>query len=278
MNRFLLLFLGAGISIPSFVLTCSTSFIFTSQLCRLKKFICLFLSSNLLFNSYLWKTCVILSFIHFISLIKQILLSVVIGFSWVVITCWYLTIMVWEWAFPIEFWWSSVLFWLFAGHVDYLRILAFFVFYVSSWVHVTLGYWNRFGIFLISSTNSMAWLVHIVSATAALFRLNTATQWWRSANFPSFHWFWMHLVLLVFTSVNLFKTNAVRNTFVWNQSLSLRVSRKRSFYLILYRLQTVLLISWSSLRTESFHQLRLNCTCLLRNIGGLRRMILKLLC
>ena len=215
MNWFLLLFLGAGVSIPSFILTWSTSFIFTSQLRRLKKFIRLFLSSNLLFNSYLWKTCVILSFIHFISLIKQILLSVVIGLSCVVSTCWYLTSMVWEWAFPIEFWWSSVLFWLFAGHVDYLRILAFFVSYVSSWVHVTLGYWNRFGIFLICSTNSMAWLMHIVSATAALFRLNTATQWWRSANLSSFHWFGMHLVLLVVTSVYLFKRDAIGSTFIW---------------------------------------------------------------
>ena len=124
-------FFGTNVSIPSFLLTFST--FFTSQLSWLKKIVSLFLSSTVLrFNSYLWKTSVILSLIDLIGLIEEILLSF-ICLSRVESTCYNITAVAWRHS--VEFWRSSLrcVFGLLSCHINYLRILAFLVLHISSW-------------------------------------------------------------------------------------------------------------------------------------------------
>ena len=286
--RLLLLFLGTNILIPSFVLTRSNWFIIF-QKTLLKIFISLFLSSRrLLFNSYLWKTSVILSFIHLICLIEQVLLSVVVGLSWVVgggvwIRAWNTIVSTLPFL-SVEFRWSYAVFWLFASYVHNFRLATFLMLDISNWVHVILCCRNRSSVFLLWSSNSMTWLVHIVSATATafrVFRLNTATQGWTSANAcfsSSFLWFMMEFCWDV---SSIFNSNQVGFLLIWNQSLRPCATLNRSFYLIyliLYRLETDFLISWCPFRVESFHQLSLNRTCLLGDVRGLCSVVLELLC
>jgi len=123
-------FFGTNVTIPSFRLTFST--FFTSQLSWLKKFVSLFLSSTVLrFNSYLWKTSVVLSLVDLIGLIEEVLLSL-ICLSRVESTCYKITVVAW-WH-SVEFWRSSLrcVFGLLTSHINYLRILAFLVLDISS--------------------------------------------------------------------------------------------------------------------------------------------------
>lgn len=80
----------------------------------------------------------------------------------------------------------------------------------------------------------------------------------------------MHLTLV---STTVVKTYAVRR-FVRNQPHRLSTSRS----LLTFNLfQPVFLISWSSFRTELFHQLSLHRTCFSSNVRRLGCMILQLL-
>jgi hypothetical protein len=172
-NRFALHFLGTCVVIPSFIWIDWFTNIFSSQLSWNEKFVCLFLISNdLWFNSYLRKTCVVLSLVHRVSLVEQVLLGVVRLPRVVSVSC---PSTLGASALTVELRWPSQVFGLFASYAQDFWLLAFFLFDVSSWLLVILECWKRFGILLLWSTYSMAWLHHVASAVAALFRTNAVT-------------------------------------------------------------------------------------------------------
>jgi len=129
---FVFLFFGTCVVIPSSFIW-NFSSIFLSQLSWNEKFISLFLTSTdaLWFNSYLWKTRVILRLVYRFCLIIEVLLSIIcltrIKISSISISSISISSNVRTLTLTIELRRSSQVFGLLTSHVYDFRLLAFFV-------------------------------------------------------------------------------------------------------------------------------------------------------
>jgi len=136
--RFVFLFFGTCVVIPS-SFTWNFSSIFLSQLSWNEKFISLFLTSTdaLWFNSYLWKTSVILRLVYRFCLIIEVLLSI-ICLTRIKISSISISSNVRALTLTIELRRSSQVFGLLTSHVYDFRLLAFFVSDISCWLLIIL--------------------------------------------------------------------------------------------------------------------------------------------